>query len=134
MMRQKQACSSRRPRLCGFGVGGKRRSDAERLNVSDELPALRLRKLGPNRHASAHDSVGQNPKDRSGRGVPDFPSAQAWTPLRALGVLAVAFRTVALEEKAARSHRIGILFKWISLGKGLFRRLGEFRIGVGILR
>lgn len=101
---------------------------AQRFQERNDLPPLRLRQLRPHRHAAAYHSVGQNPKERAGRGALDLVLAQAGAFFTAFGHAPVAFRAVLGEKLAASSHGIGLIFEWVALSARLFRRFGNLSI------
>src|SRR6266581_9570264 len=114
------------------GASGRRfrlwRRSAERFDVTDELPALRLGQFRPHRHALPNDAIRQDPENRARFGVLNFGGAQTWCSLTAFGRIAVTFRATLLKENPARGHSVGIFFQWIALGTSFFWGLADFGI------
>src|SRR5258708_17649565 len=74
---------------------------AKRLDVSHQLPALRLRQFRPNRHSLSDDAVRQHPENRAGRGALNLRNAEAWGLLAAMRSIAMTFHAVLFEENSA---------------------------------
>src|SRR5208282_4515657 len=87
----------------------------QRLQKRDDLPPLRLRQLGPHRHAAAHHSVGHHPEERARWRLLHFPPHQAGRSLRSSGFFSVAFRAVLLVEFPPRGGRLRIGLQRIPL-------------------
>src|SRR4051812_16215637 len=81
---------------------------AQRLDVADHLPALRLRQPRPYRHSTPHDAVRYQPKERSRRRFLHLLRPEARTLLPAVGTGAVTLGTVKFEELGSCRHRVGV--------------------------
>src|SRR3954469_2334001 len=81
---------------------------AQRLDVADHLPALRLRQPRPYRHSTPHDAVRYQPKERSRRGFLHLLRAEAGTLLPAIGTGAMTLGTVKFEELGSCSYGVGV--------------------------
>jgi len=98
-------------RMSSFSVfGSEMGSDAERLEVANQLPTLGFREFRPHGHTPTDDTVGQQPEQGAGRGILHFIGAQARPLLPALSHVSVALGTVLSEEFAAGCRSIGIGF------------------------
>src|ERR1051326_824635 len=82
---------------------------AQRFNVRDDLPALRFRQLGPDGHAAADYTVGENPEKCSGRGGLNFLGAQTRSLPSSRGFVPMTFRAMLLEQLLACQGSVRIL-------------------------
>src|SRR5580698_5887484 len=92
-----------------IGLG---RAGRERPQVSDDLPALLFGERGPLRHALVGVAVSQHPGEFAVGGVANARAAQAGARRRvgaAIGVGAVAFGAVFLEERVAGGLGLGLM-------------------------
>src|ERR1700739_3233797 len=83
----------------------------QRLDVTDQLPALRFWKLGPHRHASADYSVAQEPEKGARRALLHFVGHEAGGLLAALGHFPVTLGTVQGEQLSAAGNGIRIILQ-----------------------
>src|SRR6266849_6621623 len=96
--------------------------------MADDLPALRLRQLGPYRHPFAHNAIRQNPEKRAWCGALNFFSAQARSFFPADALLPVAFLAMLFEQNSSRSDCLGLVFQRVRLAPIFFGRFAEFRV------
>jgi len=90
------------------------------LQECDDLPALWLGQLRPDRHAVPDHSVGQDPEERAGCGLPHLWPQQAGASPCAAGFFPVAFSTVLFEELSTGDGLASIAIE------GFVRVLAEF--------
>src|ERR1700722_3621117 len=112
-----------------------RSGTSERFQETDNLPALRFGQLGPYRHATADDTVGQNPENCAWFGGLDIRNEKTWPSLSAFGFTAVALRAVLRVQNTAGGDRFGVVPKRILSGASLVWSFFDFSInGVFFLR
>lgn len=99
---------------CRSALLGRLCSRSNRLKIAHDLPALRFRELGPNRHSAAHYSVGEDPEKRAGRGLLHLLGEQTRGLTAPFRSFAMAFGTVQLKKLGPRSYGLGISFQRIA--------------------
>src|SRR4029077_17758579 len=105
---------------------------AQRLDVADQLPALRLRQPGPYWHALAHNAIGKQPEQGAWRRLLHFLSAQARPFFPAIGSRSVTLRAMQFEKLGACCCRLRVCFERIMPACRFGWCLRQFRIdGVG---
>src|ERR1700730_5609243 len=125
-------------RLGALGRGffdWQRRGVSERFQKTDKLPALRFGQLGPDRHATADDTVCQNPENCARFGALDFRDEKTGASLSGVGFTAVPLGAMLREQYAPGGDRFAVVPKRIFSGAGLVRSFFDFSInGVFFLR
>jgi len=106
------------------GLGGR----SERLDVADELPALRFGKFRPHGHAVAYNPVGEQPEKRSGGRLLHFVGEQAWGFLAALGHFSVTLYAMQIEQFGTCRHGVGICFQGIRPSDRFLGSFSQFRV------
>src|ERR1019366_7910091 len=90
-----------------------RRMSVQRLQKCDDLPALRLGQVRPNRHASPDNAIGEDPEKRAGRCLLYFLPQQAWTTSCASCFSAVTVGAMLFKEFAACGCLSGIALEGV---------------------
>src|SRR5215467_2066680 len=101
---------------------------AKRLDVADELPALRVRKFGPDWHSPADDAVGEKPEERSRSRLLYLRGAEARTLLASLGGFTVTLGAVLGKELRSGSLCIRICCQRVGAGRSFLRRFRQFNV------
>src|SRR5580692_4383920 len=100
----------------------------QRLDVADQLPALRLRQAGPYRHTLAHNAIGQQPEQGTRRRLLHVLSAQARPFFPAIGIRSVTLRAMQFEKLGSCRQCFRVCFERIMSARGFGRYLRQFRI------
>src|SRR5579864_1334103 len=101
---------------------------AQRLDVADQLPALRLGQAGPYRHTLAHNAIGKQPEQGARRRLLHVRGAQAGTLLPAIGIRSVTLCAMLFEELGARCYSLIVRFERVAPGCGFGWYLRQFRV------
>src|ERR1019366_1477805 len=114
-----------------------RRMSVQRLQKCDDLPALRLGQVRPNRHASPDNAIGEDPEKRAGRCLLYFLPQQAWTTSCASCFSAVTVGAMLFEELSARDRLLSIALEGVlpnSCCSGSSRQRGVHGLAVLLRR
>jgi hypothetical protein len=117
-------------RKTGLRTLGRLSGGSEGLQVADELPALRLRQLGPDGHSVSNYAVGKDPEKGSGRGLLYRISEQTRRLPATFRHFTMALGAVESEKLFAGSYGVRIAFQGITACDSFPGRFRQFGIDI----